>query len=202
MTKPEGISDQDWKKHQARESAALEANTAILPGPLRNAFAGEPRKLCIRLTAGPREYILQPVTAGLEAVLTRIESPLLPTFGVLLANRGKPDKELKRLLEKRIKTNAEAIPETVFCFLKRPPELRAILDKGRIAFREAAMAELGDQVSALELAGIYQQCAEYYASAFITALAYESPPPEDGTVFTTPPPRATASGGGSTSSAP
>ena len=192
----------DLAAHQARQSDRAAANSVALPGPLREAFAGEPRRLSVTSADGPLNYTLRPVTAGLEAVLTRIDSPLLPTFGVILSMRGKSEKEVQRELAKRIKPNAEAIPETVFCFLKAPPELRGLLDKGRTAFREAAMAELGDRVSSLEMARCYEAVSEHYAAAFVTAISHQAAPPEDGTVFTTPPngPQ-TASAGGSTSSA-
>ena len=191
----------DLARHQERQSRLAAANSVALPGPLREAFAGEPRRLSVASADGPLTYTLRPVTAGLEAILTRIDSPLLPTFAIILSHRGRPEKDLRRELTRRIKPNAEAIPETVFAFLKHPAELRAILDQGRTAFREAAMTELGDRIATLEMARLYEAISEHYAQAFITAISHQAAPPEDGTVFTKPPPGpTTASAGGSNSS--
>ena len=180
------LLEAEARKHARRTEGRAAANAAALPGPLREAFAGEPRRVSARVDGALVEHTLKPVTAGLEAVLTRIDSPLLPTFGVILSHRGRPEAEIRKELNKRIKPNAEAIPETVFCFIKAPAELRAILDKGRVAFREAAMGELGDRMGAVDMARMYEVCSEHYAAAFLTAISHQAAPPEDGTVFTKP----------------
>lgn len=190
---PPGITREQWDRHQARVGATEEANAKPLPGPLREAFAGEPRRVL--------GYELLPVTAGTEILLTRVESPLLPTFGIMLAHRDKGQKEIQKLLEKKVKPAPESLVETVYCFVRPGRELRALLDKGRVAFREAAMAELGDKLNPLQLMKLYQACAEHYAAAFVTAVQYEAAPQEGGTVFTAPPAElTTGSAGGPTSS--
>ena len=164
----------------ARVAAADKARAAALPGPMREAFAGEPRHLY--------GQTLQPVTAGLEAILTRIDSPLLPTFAVILASHGKPPEEVRAAIEAAVKPAPDALIETAFCFTRPARELRGLLDKGRLAFREAAMDAIGDKLNQVQLALLYKACSEHYAQCFVTAISYEAARSEtDGTVFTQPP---------------
>ena len=181
--------EKDLAKHAARSESGAMAQAAGLPGPLREAFAGVP----------PRDlygFKLQPVTAGLEAVLTAVDSPLLPSFGIILSMRGKPEKEVKAALARKIKPKPECFIETVFCFVKPARELRALLDKGRVAFREAAMAELGDKLNPLQVSLLYQAASEHYAQAFITAISYEAAPQEGGGFPSPPAETPTGSAGG------
>jgi hypothetical protein len=183
-------------KHQVRSGKIEAANAVPLPGPLRKAFAGEPRHLY--------GFTLRPVTAGLEAILTRIDSLILPTFATVLANQGKSAEDVNAAIAEKVKPNADGLIETVYCFIKHGKELRGLLDKGRVTFREAAMEELGEKLNPIQLALLYKAVCEHYAQAFITAVSYEAAQSgDDNTVFTRPPAEpVTASAGGLTSSAP
>lgn len=192
-------------KAEQRDRELAGAASAPLPGPLRDAFAGEPNKL--------HGYTLLPVTAGLIAILTRIESPLLDIIRVLRQHAFKiaeattdeekigAQKEIAAIIEREVKPDPEQNVETVYCFIHTPPELRKLLDRGRAVFREQVMTELGDKVHPGALFDLEKACGEHFTKSFSTIVNYEAPPSGDGSVFT-PPPAApeTASAGGSTSS--
>jgi len=170
---------EELKAREKKQERLAEAHAATLPGPLREAFAGSPQ--------GLYGLTFLPVTAGLAAMLERINSPLLPTFQIVVSNRDKPKAEVLRLLNRKVKAKPEDFAETVFCFLHPPAELRGLLDKGRVAFREAAMAELADRMTVFQVARLYEAVTKYYLECFVTAVSYEAAPQEGGTVFTQPP---------------
>lgn len=201
----------------AREKAALDLKVAkanktkatALPGPLRAAFAGEPRRL--------HGFTFQPVNAWLISILTRIESPLLEVVRIYrghtseLISAGEiPDateraKALEQVnaavvaeIEKEVKASPDAAMETVFAFVTPVEDLQALLDESRAKFTGAARARIGTlhpgTVSELERA-----CGEQFTASFTTALniSAKAPEGEGGTVFTPPPATLkTASAGG------
>ena len=205
----------------AREKAALEERVAKanlarsnpLPGPLREAFAGEPRTL--------HGFTLQPVAMGLQAILVRIKSPLLDVVRIMqeeLTREDGADESTPELAARvragrftkarsrldRLKVAEEELVETVFCFVHPPDHLRGLLDQGRPAFREAAMREIGDRLHPAAVRDLEQAVSAHYAASFVTAVEYTAPTgKDDGTVFTPPPPAPkTASAGGSPCSEP
>ena len=201
----------------AREKAALDAKVAAagkakataLPGPLRAAFAGEPRRL--------HGFTFQPVNAWLIAILTRIESPLLELVRIYrsharefidageIADAAERTAALERVnaavaeeIEKEIKPAPDAAMETVFAFVTPVEELQALLDESRAKFMSAARARIGTlhpgTVSELE-----RVCGEHFTASFTTALSVSAKAPENGgeSVFTPPPATPmTASAGG------
>lgn len=180
---------------EAKKAAAAKANAVPLPGPLRQAFAAEPLKVC--------GYTFQPVTAALEVILTRINSPILPIFALVIECQGKPAEEVSRRIKEEIKPDPEALIETVFAFTRPCRELRALLDQSRAAYRDAAMDAVGDKVTPYEQSKLFESACRHYADCFATAISYEASqqPSTDGTVFTKPAaPPTTASDAGSTRS--
>jgi len=93
--------------------------------------------------------------------------------------------------------------ETVYCFLHPAKELRELLNRGRGAFREAAMDEVGELHPAV-VADLARACARHFAASFSTIVRFRAAhKPEDGSVKS-PPPAAMrmASAGGSVTSGP
>lgn len=205
----------DLRRVAERKENADRAQAAILPGPLRAAFAGDPVKV-----AG---HTLQPVSLGLTANLERIQSPLLAVLRIMREEmmRGREDEDqepkakspdakvdtAKRLakahkrIQSEIKSDIVAQVETAFLFITPQADVRKLLDSGRDKFREHVMIELGDKLHPAVLGELMRACAAHYAASFDTVIVYGSPPDRDGTVFTAPPPGAKmVSAGGSTSS--
>ena len=97
---------------------------------------------------------------------------------------GGNEEEVEETL-KKLNPDPEAMVETVFCFVTPAPRLRALVAKGRQAFREAAMTEVGDKLHPAEMAAMEMAVARHYAESFLTAIQYEAAIPEGGggTVF-------------------
>lgn len=183
--------------HQARQSALREAHAAALPGPLREAFAAAPQRL--------HGLTLQPVTCGLVALLTRMDSPLLGIIRVMRAHAGEDlsPEAIQALIDREVPSAPEAMIETVFAFVTPARECRSLLDQGRLAFREAAMARVGDVLHPVQLADLERAIGQHFAASFATQVDYE--PERTGAVGFQSPPAAspvTASAGGSNSSQP
>lgn len=199
---------------EAKVAAANRAGSAPLPGPLREAFAGEP--------PSAHGFALQPVSMGLHPLLVKIGSPLLDVVRIMREEFSRDDgadvstpelaaaaqavrlKKSQARIAAEIKADEETLVETVFCFVTDVRELRQIMAKGRETFREVAMRTIGDKMHPAHFAELQQLVSAHYAASFATALGHEAQKgKDDGTVFTAPPARlTTASAGGSTSSAP
>jgi len=197
----------------AREAAALAAKVAAakrsqaapLPGPLREAFAGEPRRVC--------GLTLQPVNAWLLAILTRINSPLLEVLRIYREHASEiaiaPAEEQAKLEAAILQEAAagklapEAVIETIFAFVTPVEECQQLLDAG--AFREAALQSIGKKFHPAQLSQLQRDVGAYYCASFATALSISpvvTAGGEGGEVFSQPPPMIrTASAGGSPSSA-
>ena len=184
------------KKQQDRNAQIDAAHSAPLPGPLRGAFAGDPPSL--------HGLKLLPVTAGLVAILDRIQSPLLRVIRLAAANPGKSGDEISRLADAEAAPEPEAAVETVFCFTQPPPRLRQLLDEGRGFFREIAMTELGDTLHPAQIGELATACGRHFAESFSTIVRFRSVDngKSDGSVKSAPPiVQKTASAGGSNTSA-
>ncbi len=187
-----------------REYELGAAASAPLPGPLREAYAGEPRRL--------HGLTLQPVNAWLLAILTRLESPLLDIIAIYRANAARfaaaGQAEEKAVIEKeiqveveRIKVPPEKIIETVFAFTTPVEECQDLLDAGK--FRKQALLTLGKKLHPRQLGDLERAIGEHFAASYATALEFQPPANPNGEAVFTPPPAPTmASAGGSKSSAP
>jgi hypothetical protein len=192
---PPGLTADDLARHAARVQSYAGAATAPLPGPLRDAFAGEPRTL--------HGFTLQPVTAGLVAFLARIHSPVFDVIRVLRqhAEEKLTPAQLAAVLETEIQSEPEAMIETVFAFVTPAKERRALLDRGRAAWREAALEVIGDRLHPTQLADLERAVGEHFAASFATVVEYGTSREGQSPGFPSPPPVKTASAGGSKSSA-
>lgn len=210
----------------AREVAALEAKAAAarrgraapLPGPLHEAFAGEPRRL--------HGFTLQPVNAWLVAILVRIESPLIEIIRIwrdhaseLQAALDLPDKParvaavksvheaIRGEMKREIKQRPDDVMEIVFCFVTEPEKLQEALDEDRKTFTKAARKLLG-KLHPKILNELETACEEHYVASFATGLSISAMAPDtpgDGSVFCKPPAGPTSktgSAGGSNTPAP
>lgn len=178
-------------KHQVREADIARAQSVVLPGPLREAFAGDPVHL--------HGFTLQPVTARLAAALERIDSPLLAIIRLAAEFSKESAIELATRAEAKIKLDPAATIETVFLFINPVRESWKLLDAGREIFRSRALEIVGEALHPLQLADLERACAEHYAKSFATIVNYSAAKnPGDGS-FPSPPAMATASAGGSTS---
>jgi hypothetical protein len=198
---------------EAKVAQAQRAQAAPLPGPLRDAFAGAPR----RITAGGKVWTFEPVCAWLMAILVRVESPLLDIVRIYREQLASADaggegqgEGGQATIQARIaaevaklKPSPDASLETVFAFLTPVEECQALLDVDRLDFIHAARQTLG-KLHPSDLAILERACGEHFSASFTTALSISPVPSESGgEVFSTPPPAPkTASAGGSTSSAP
>jgi hypothetical protein len=196
---------------QKREELAVRierAHSTVLPGALREAFAGEDAHGPLEAGA-PR---LEPVTLGLTANLERIKSPLLDIIRIMREVFSAPredceedgsDRRMELVRQKisALKFDEEQIAETVFVFTRPQKRVRKLLDAGRVAFREAAMDELGDKLHPTQMAALQRACAQHYVASFATIVSYGTPAAENGeAVFPPPSPSgATGSVGGSIS---
>jgi hypothetical protein len=197
-----GYTD-EARKREERIAAIERGHAAVLPGALREAFAGEP------IVAG--SHRLQAVTLGLTANLERIKSPLLDVVRIMREVLSAPEnKEMpiegkmtlaKSRIEKETQLQEEQIAETVFVFTRPQKRIRKLLDAGRDKFREAAMEELGDKLHPAQMAALQRACSQHYVASFATIIGYGTPSPEEGAaVFPPPSPsEATGSVGGSAS---
>jgi len=190
----------------AREAAALAAKVAAakrsqaapLPGPLREAFAGEPR----RVVAAGKTWAFEPVCAWLVAILVRIESPMI---GIIRIYReyseelksaassasalGELQNRMAVRIEQEIRPAPDAALETVFAFLTPAEKCQELLDINRLEFTVAARKLLG-KLHPLDLAKLERGCGEHFSGSFATALNIGPVPAENtgGEVFLAPPP--------------
>lgn len=192
---PEGVTQADIDRHLIRKSSLKEAAIATLPGPLREAFAGE--------TPTIHSFTIRPLTVGMLALLTRINSPLLDVAKVLRLNHEKPQEELQAVLQTIPPPDPEAMTETVFVFTTPAAEVRQLLARGRDAFREAALTKVGDKLSPAQMADLETACGAQFFLGFATVVEFEPLREDLPQNFPSPPAAAPAmaSAGGSTSSA-
>lgn len=181
------------QRHAERTSNVAEAGAEAFPGPLRGAFAGEPRRL--------HGFTLQPVNAWLLAILSRIDSPLLAIVKIYrrhaeaMAAAAGPEVaaavqvQINRDIEREVTLPADAGMETVFAFVTDVEALQGHLDRGRAEFTAAARKTVG-RLHPAALSELEELCGEHFADSFKTALnvsAKEQPGASNGTVFTQPP---------------
>ena len=199
---------EDERKREELAARIERAHSAVLPGALREAFAGNPLTLPLSPNGGEgnSQAKLQPVTLGLTANLERIKSPLLEVVRIMRevfsgSREGDKRTELIRQKVSELKFDEEQIAETVFVFTRPQKRIRKLLDAGRDTFRETAMDELGDKLHPTQMAALQRACAQHYIASFATIISYGSPPVENGeAVFPRPSPGgATGSVGGSIS---
>lgn len=203
----------------AREKAAIDAKVAAaarmrgepLPGALREAFAGEPRRL--------HGFTFQPVNAWLIAILRRIGSPIVDIVKIYRAHgealaeahkitdKKEREAEVKRIHDlildeqRKLEPAPEAAMETVFAFVIEVEKCQELLDRNRNYFTTSARKLLG-VLHPNVLADLEKACGEHFAASFSTGLNISAVQKDDGggTVFTQPP-AMTESAGGSKSSA-
>jgi len=173
----------ELRAREQKETALRDAAAVPLPGPLRQAFSFTP----------PRLYglTLQPVTAGLAAILCQLDNPFYRTVQFFMRNAGTNGVTLEELAaraEAEIQSTPESEIETVFCFTTPGRQLRELLAQGRPAFREAAYAALADKLTPPQLMVFIRACGAHWANSFATVQTYEAaaPPSPDGTIFTKP----------------
>jgi hypothetical protein len=195
----------DQRKREELAARIERAHSAVLPGALRTAFAGE--------TARANGFALEPVTLGLTANLERIKSPLLDVVRIMREafsekpvndhQKGESEERASLIREKvsELKFDEEQIAETAFVFTRPQKRVRKLLEAGRDKFREAAMEELGDKLHPTQMAVLQRACAQHYVASFATIIGYAAPPAENGeAVFPPPSPgETTGSVGGSIS---
>lgn len=188
-----GYNDEAHKREE-RIAAIERGHAVVLPGALREAFAGEPTRV--------GDHQLQPVTLGLTANLERIKSPLLDVVRVMRevladGHHSKGDgvtttmeekmEKAKDRIAKEIQFQEEQIAETVFVFTRPQKRVRKLLEAGRDKFREAAMEELGDRLHPAQMAALQRACSQHYVASFATIIGYGTPPSEEGAAVFPPP---------------
>jgi hypothetical protein len=203
---PPGITAEDLARHEARIAGIQRARVAPLPGPLKDAFAPEP------ITAAGLP--LRPMTLGDQITLTQIGSILLEiraematladsglelqAIGAELSKRLEQPKEGQTAAARQAQITQSAI-ETVFLFTVPPPEGRKLLAKGLPAFREAAMAAVGDRLNEGQAEELLFALGKLLSQAIVTQVSYAAEKAADGSFPLATSPTATGSAGGSTS---
>lgn len=193
---------------ESRATRARQIQSEPLPGPLRQAFGGEPRRV--------HGFLLQDVSAWMVSLLRRIDSPLLAMVKIYQSHanelseiaqltdaalqKAARDKIQQKIVEEieALQTPPDAAMETVLIFISGCEEIQSLLDSpnGRELFTRAARKMLGF-LHPLQLGELEHACAEHFTQSFSTALQISAVKKENAqTVFTPPPPR-TASAGGS-----
>jgi hypothetical protein len=175
--------EKDLAALRERSDAHVAAATAVLPGPLAGAFDD----------TGPGPI------AGLRVrrlvhydfvLLKKLDSPLLRQLSA--APGGKTE------------FDDESGYEMILQFTRPVLEVRALVERGRKAFRQLALEEIGLRLGPLEVAMLLKAVEAEFVRAFSTVVKYSSPesPESSGTVFTPPPalPTTTGSAGGSITS--
>lgn len=157
--------------HQCRSEES--AHAEVLPGPLANAFGVDN----VIMVAGME---VRPIRASDWKLLKAINSPLYTQTVqsdemIEAAKSGK----LADFKGKDIDYTEEDGIELCFIFTRHPKDCRSVLAKGREVFRETAMQEFGDKVSAQEMGEVMKAVAAQAQSAFSTALKYEASNGED-----------------------
>ncbi len=172
---------------EAEARAQVAANAEVLPGPLREAFAGIPEEV-----AGLR---VRRLVHWDFVILRRMESPLLDQLSGN-ASSTKPYTD-------------DQGAEMVWQFTRPCEEVDALIEKlGVAGARSAAKREIGMKLGPLEVGLLVKSVEREFVRAFSTAVKYGRKPGESGgageTVFTGPattPALKTDSAGGSTTSA-
>ena len=119
-------------------------------------------------------FTLQPVSVGLTLALERVQSPLLNFVQIVVEEMARPggadnSARIARAAARFEKLNPplSALAETAFCFIHTPDFLRDLLDKGRPAFREAALREISDRLSPAHFNELLRAAAKFYAESFV-----------------------------------
>lgn len=175
----------DLAQQAARDARKAAANATPIPGALREAFLPP---------VGPVTFV--PITCGHIAILQVIKSPILDLAVIYTQERDKKTRD-EKIAAMNFPDDAGA--EMVYIFSHTPPELRALLHKGRDAFRETACTEVLDKLPPGGLLPLALSASQHFNACCATAVDY-GPEQKDGS-FPGPAEAVagTASAGGSTS---
>lgn len=193
---PPGITAEELHRHADRQARLTRAAGVPLPGPLLAAFASDPPQL--------HGFTFQPFRVGTVALLERIGSPFVPIMKLLAAN-GTPvegeslearSRRLATLIDEQVKPTNEQMIEALFLFTTPPAQVRALLDRGRLHFTNAAQAKVGDVVTPQQFDELQAMAVANFIRAYSTMVEYE-PEKSGSPVFPSPPAEPkTASAGG------
>lgn len=164
-----------------------EAASDPLPGPLLDAFLPE-----VLRAAG---FELRPVVASDWAILKRLKSPLLAEL-----KRASLQKDHPELVDQKTTFEEEDVWELLYLWSHHPRDSRALLARGREAYREAAM-QVADRLPATiarDAEGIISALFGNLLRSLSTQVGH-APAGDDGPGFPSAPPQ-TASAGGLTTS--
>jgi hypothetical protein len=187
----------DAARSAARARAIAQANADPLPGPLLDAFAHVPETI---FGPGGTPLTIRPLVAYDFVILRKLDSPLLAQ----LAKAADPS-----TLNPQPSTTFpdESAYEMILQFTRPIRDSVALIAKGRAAFRQTALEQIGFLLGPVEVALLIKAIEREFLRSFSTVVKYspgQSSGDSGGTVFT-PPPAApaptTASAGGSNTSA-
>jgi hypothetical protein len=189
---------EELRKRAEKLDAIERAQSATLPGALREAFGGT---VAGEVLAAGHRFVLQPVSLSMAAALERIDSPLLKVVRIMrevlsgdTTTDAKPQSQEERLATVHAKVSAltfesEQVAETIFIFVTPARQVRELLESGRERFREAAMESIGELHPAI-VGQLERACAQHYVKSFATVIGYGAPPyPGGGVSFRAPSPR-------------
>lgn len=174
-----GLTREALLKHLEREDTTKEAARATFPGPLREAFASQPRQIF--------GYTLQPVTLALLSVLEEIQSPFIPMVEIIASMQGKPGKEIARAIEKKLHPKIKDLVAAAWCFVTPIETIESRLVLGSAHLRKQALAEISGKVRPAELSQLNDAVMLHYVESFSTAVEYRAKKPEGDQSFPSAP---------------
>jgi hypothetical protein len=189
-----GITREALVKYLEREAQTTEAARAPFPGALRDAFAALPQALF--------GHTLQPVTLELLSVLEEIHSPFIDMVEIICSMQGRPQKEISRAIEKKLKPKIKDLAAAAWCFLTPIDQVQTALATGEVAFKKTALGDISRNIPPDKLSGLNSAIILHYIKTFSTAVDYRAKKPEGGGSFPLAPAEPKpASAGASTSAA-
>jgi hypothetical protein len=181
-------------RRAATDAAFAQAAAVPLPGPLLDAFL-PPDPVSVPTIDGQTLTIRRLVHFDF-VLLQRLDSPLITQL------RASAEAAAKRLPQPKTDYTDEQSYEMVYQFTRPVLEAAKTLARGREAFRQTALEQIGIRVGPVEMGLLIQGCIQEVIRSFSTVIKYTTPAPDGSIVFPPPPPaQTTASGGGSITSA-
>jgi hypothetical protein len=159
-----GLTKEQLLKHMQREAEAEQASRAPFPGPLRQAYASQPRTVL--------GYTLQPVSLSLIAILEQIKSPFIAMVDIISANHGKTSEEIAQAIDSKLKVTTAQIIETIYCFVTDIETVESEQKNGTLS--KAASKEIGRKHHPAQLGPISEAILMHYVASFSTVVDYRA----------------------------
>lgn len=152
--------------HILENEAAKRANADPLPGPAGDAFAKNGP-----IEVGP--HVVREVVASDWKVLKALDSPIIK---MIMEMRQNPNSNVE------IDVTDDEEFQIAFQFTRPPKVVREAMAKGKEAFTETAVLEIGDKIDSPTIKLIQAAVMEQIRRSWITAVSYKEKLEEKGEV--------------------